>query len=372
MAKKKARFFINQTGALSIEDLSPFEVGVLQKIGILVNCQPVEDREGSAKYVEWKNVLIPFRRSSTLEEISDLHHKVLNGTFNPPQKGADSWVSLFELKREFLKKSLKHCSLCGHGCGGKRAQEGKCPIRRKAGCYQFFVHLGEEPEIGTTLAIELSGCNIHCRFCQKGDLIQTDACGYPLNQTLWEKIKREHEMNRFHNISFLGGNPDQSLMGVLRFLEKSPSWAGRFPIIWHTNGYSSPDLYNLLNGLVDLWVFDFKYFYDPCALELSRAAHYCQTAQQALQKILAMNPDTPVIVRHLILPGHWNCCQKPLIDWLTQHKSGIIFHPMGQYKPMWKITEADKRLCVPLSGAEYQMTMEYAQKAGLLLTRLSL
>jgi putative pyruvate formate lyase activating enzyme len=371
MGKKNVRFFIDQTGRLSIEDLSPFEAEVLRKIGLSVECSPIENGGGPAKYAGWKDILIPLRKPLSLEGMVELHDRVLADPLSLPAEKADSSISLIELKKKILKEYLKECSLCGFRCGGIRASEGKCPIRRKAGCHQFFVHLGEEPEIGTTLAMELSGCNIDCRFCQKGELIQTEDSGRALNQALWREIHKESERNRFQNISFLGGNPDQSLMGVLSFLEKAPPWADRFPIIWHTNGYSSPDLYNLLNGLVDLWVFDFKYFHDPCALALSEAPHYRETAHRALQTVLTMNPDTPVIVRHLILPGHWDCCQKPLIDWFSHYKSGIIFHPMAQYKPLWKITEADGRLSFPLPEQEYRKTLEYAQKAGLLLTRLT-
>ncbi len=224
-------------------------------------------------------------------------------------------------------------------------------------------------EVGRSLAIELLGCNITCKFCQKGELINPKKLKVlPFTPSLWEEIKREYNDTDFDNISFLGGNPDQSFLAVLDFLENAPEWAMSFPIVWHTNGYSSPLFYHLLSGLVDIVVFDFKYFNNSCAFKLSKAPFYKETAKTALKAICSQKLFPLVIVRHLLLPGHWDCCQNPLISWLKRNKMDVVFHPLSQYKPLWKITNRDYKLSRTLKEKESIRVKNYTFHSGLILS----
>lgn len=368
MPKTKARIFVSREGTLCIEDLSLLEVNILESLGIDYHLKDTSQDRIKAKYSELKNIRIPTPLPKDKEKLIGLHNQLLEIPQRYGRGKGGKGVSIFELKREILKAQLKNCRLCGFECGGTRAENKECPILESPKCHQYFVHLGEEKEIGRTLAIELGGCNIQCKYCQKGELISPGPGGVPLDQTFWKNIKSEYTIQKFHNISFLGGNPDQSIDGILKFLESAPPWALFLPIVWHTNGYSSPDLYTILNGLVDLWVFDFKYFLDECALSLSGAPHYSKMAKDALKAILKLSKDTPVIVRHLVLPGHWDCCQKPLIEWLSGFKKDILFHPMDQYKPLWIITEHHGDLARPLNQMEYERVKNSALNSGLALT----
>lgn len=371
MPKHHLKMYLQQDGRLVIDDMSPLEISVLEKLGISSNSLNTNDQYTAVpKYVPLKNIKIPMPLPENIEDLVCLHNHIIESQHNFKSNNSVKATSLFTLKKSILKYYLKECNLCGFQCGGDRASIGLCPITRRSSFQQHFVHLGEEKEIGKTLAIELTGCNMNCRFCQKGELI-SQTKGIPFDGRLWKEIKTDYKVNDFNNISFLGGNPDQSIAGVLNFLSRAPKWASSWPIVWHTNAYALPALYNLLKGLVDLWIVDFKYFNDSCAVNLSGVPHYVTTAKNALKEICSnLSQDTPVIVRHLILPGHWECCQKPLINWLSTKKNEIIFNPMQQYRPLWKVKENEGDIARRITEAEYQLVVKSAQQAGLVFTEL--
>lgn len=382
MPKTNVRFFISKDGMLFIDDISPLEANILKELGIKMmgNLKNSSVSFKKPNYIALKNFRVPLPLPEGVNRLVDLHDSIISPLNSPFYKGgwrglekvslnenAKNFISIFELKKIILNIYLKKCNLCGFKCNGNRAKAGKCPILMKARYNQYFVHMGEEKEIGRTLAIEMVGCNIHCKFCQKGKLIDSKI-GRPVNKSLWKEIKDEYKAKGFNNISFLGGNPDQSISGIIDFLEHSPRWASQLPVIWHTNGYSTPDLYNILYGLIDLWIFDFKFFTDECAKHLCESPNYVDTAKTALKTICNLSSNAPVIVRHLILPGHWNCCQRPLIDWLIGIKSNIVLNPMHQYKPLWKITDKDGKLSRPIEMKDVALVKDYASNAGFIIT----
>ncbi|MBI4691205.1 MAG: 4Fe-4S cluster-binding domain-containing protein [Nitrospirae bacterium] len=373
MPKYNLRFFVGNDGRLYIDDMSPLEADILGRLGLKID-KDIKGCSVSRKKIKndvLKNIRIPLPLPDKTEGLVDLHNTVLTRPAAYTKEKIKHGITIYKLKKLILEMYLKKCRLCGFQCIGHRAAEGKCPILKQPHYNQCFVHLGEEKEVGTTCAIEMVGCNIHCKFCQKGELINPTS-GIPFNKEIWKEIKKEYENYGFDSISFLGGNPDQSIKGILDFLEKTPEWAASLPVVWHTNGYSKPQLYNLLNGLIDLWVIDFKYFKNECAVNLSGTRNYVETAQMAVETICSLSKDVPVIIRHLLLPGHTTCCQKPLIEWLTNFRSDIIFHPMSQYKPLWNITEKDGELFGTIKKEEVEQIRNYAIGRGIVLTQLNL
>lgn len=368
--KREIRLFVGKEGILTVEDPSPLEAEVLRRLHINLeeNKHSTCFSKLSPNYRLLKNYQIQAALPQNTERLLNLHNREIKNALLS-KTANNGHHSIFDLKRRLFKNYLKKCCLCGHRCRGRKILSGECPIGKKSYYYQHFIHVGEEKEIGRTLIIELVGCNIRCKFCQKGELINPKKLKLmPFTSSLWNVIEKTYRYSDFYNISFLGGNPDQSFLAVLDFLENAPDWASNFPIVWHTNGYSNPIFYNLLCGLADILVFDFKYFNNSCAFRFSQAPLYKETAKNALKTIVIKRSFPLVIVRHLLLPGHWNCCQKALIDWLKEYKMGIIFHPMTQYKPLWMITDKDGRLSSPIEEEEFLRLRNYALEAGLTLT----
>jgi uncharacterized Fe-S radical SAM superfamily protein PflX len=100
---------------------------------------------------------------------------------------------------------------------------------------------------------------------------------------------------------------------------------------------------------------------------LSGAPHYVETAKKGLRTVCNLSKYAPVIVRHLILPGHWVCCQRPLIRWLSHIREEIIFHPMSQYRPSWKVRDEDGELSRPISKEEFKQVQDYSLRVGLII-----
>ena len=359
--KRKIRLFVGGDGILTVEDPSPLEIKVLNRLGIKLEENKPSDL--SDKLSPNYRLLRDYRIKAGLPQnpggLLNLHNREIKNALQG-KNTKSGHLSIFALKRKLFKIYLKRCYLCGHGCKGQRILSGECPMGRPSYYYQHFIHLGEEKEIGRTLVVELIGCNIRCRFCQKGELINPEKADVaPFTPSLWRDIEREYHRDEFDNISFLGGNPDQSFLAVLDFLENAPDWASHLPIVWHTNGYSTPIFYSLLYGLVDVLVFDFKYFNSSCALSLSQAPQYKETAKSALRSIYSKKLFPLVIVRNLVLPGHWGCCQRPLLEYLKEFKDSMIFHPVW-YRPSWEVTEEDGKLCRPTSEEEFIEVKNYA------------
>lgn len=365
--KKKTRLFIGKDGTIAIEDPSPLELELLRRLGFsnLEQIQKESPLQLTPRRVYLKDVYISCPSNSDPYTLLTLHNEEVSKSLQGIKTNTGN-CSLFDLKRKIFISLTRKCTLCGYKCKSLLRLISKCPVKNPSHYYQYFVHIGEEREIGNTLVIELTGCNLSCKFCQKAELRKSIVTSSkPLTAELWKELREEYKLHKFNSISFLGGNPDQSFLGILDFLEKSPRWASDLPIVWHTNGYSSPFFYQLLYGLVDILVFDFKYFNDQCAYELSKAIFYKEVAKKALKSIIEKELFPLVIVRHLILPGHWECCQKPLIDWLCRLKGSFLFHPMNQYKPLGEISQEDGELNRTLRVEEFTTVWDYALKAGL-------
>jgi putative pyruvate formate lyase activating enzyme len=137
------------------------------------------------------------------------------------------------------------------------------------------------------------------------------------------------------SLEFAGGNPDESLYAILRFLSSAPArW--RLPIVWNCHAYATKDTVALLDGIVDVWLPDLKYGNDTCAIRWSGAPGY---AGAAFSSIAGMaNQGAPVIVRILVLPGHVACCHGPALRSLAGLKGGnVTVSVRAQYAPDWRI-----------------------------------
>ncbi len=158
-------------------------------------------------------------------------------------------ASVLALKAALAERLLAPCRLCAQRCGVDRRQgeRGRCALGTEARVAEHFVHIGEEAPINPSLVVSLAGCGLRCRFCQQWPLLQPrQAGGEPLAATLWSRL----DTRGARSLSFIGGNPDESLPAILRFLEQAPAdWA--LPIVWHSHAYASPETLRLLAGVVD-------------------------------------------------------------------------------------------------------------------------
>lgn len=270
-------------------------------------------------------------------------------------------ATLMDVKIELARRELMDCKLCVRRCGADRLNGGKgfCGLGADAYVADTFIHIAEEPPINPSLLIELHGCALRCRFCQKPELhnISTHKI---LNKNLWGGLS----FDKARSLSFIGGNPDESIYAILRFLNTAPD---RFclPVVWNCHGYADKAVYQILEGVVDTYIPDLKYGNDECAAKWSSVRNYVETAHNGINEMIVQG--VPVFVRILILPGHGRCCHVHVIRWLEKHKDKMTLNLMEQYFPENGMEKVLGAMADRPKAWEIKMLRKEARKAGLSL-----
>lgn len=308
-----------------------------------------------------KTHILPLNRHDISErstaELWTIHDTALNNGSSAPAQGE---VTLFDLKIELARRELKNCRLCGRGCGVDRLSGGRgyCGLSADAKVGECFVHIAEEAPINPSINVNLRGCGLKCRFCQKHDLLDPDGPGHSLDFSLWKHLRSKAA----RSISFIGGNPDESVYAILRFLTDAPTGFGK-PIVWNSNGYGSRTVYKLLSGIVDAYIPDMKFFGKTCSRELAGCDNYFETFTSGIEEMVEQ--DVPVFVRMLVLPGHMECCHLPLIEYLAKYMRKVKLNVMGQYYPDYKVSQKETLLNQRPSHAELEHILSYVKRMRL-------
>lgn len=272
---------------------------------------------------------------------------------------SNNHVTLLDVKIELARRELMECRLCGRRCGVNRlgGETGFCGLGIDAYLGGMFIHISEEPPINPSLLIELHGCGMRCRFCQKPELLETHS-SMILGASMWRRLPTTGA----RSLSFIGGNPDESLFSVLRFLKKAPE-DFNLPIVWNCHGYGNIVAYKILEGVVDAYIPDLKYGNEECAAKWSGVKGYVEIAQKCIGEMAQQR--VPVFVRILILPSHSECCHLPSIRWLKKFREYVSVNIMAQYHTDSAITEADGPMANCPTPEEVQLVYNEARKAGL-------
>lgn len=128
------------------------------------------------------------------------------------------------------------------------------------------------------------------------------------------------------------------------------------PIVWKSDFYGTPEAFALLAGVVDVYVADFKFGNDQCARRIAGVDRYLATVTRNLA-IAASQAD--LIVRHLLLPGHFDCCYRPVVAWLSQNMPAVKFSLRDGYQPRWRARHFAE-LATPLARHEADQAAELA------------
>jgi len=282
------------------------------------------------------------------------------------------------------REALAECRLCPRDCGVDRlaGEKGVCRIGRRAVLSSAFPHFGEEDCLrgwkgsGTLF---FAGCNLRCVFCQNFD-ISWEVHGVPLmaDEIAGEMLRLQRQ--GCHNINLV--TPEHVVPQVLEALVVAIGGGLRLPIVYNTSGYDSLESLRLLDGVVDIYMPDFKLWDREAARRLTFAADYPETARAAFREMHRQVGDLVfdehglalrgLLVRHLVLPG--GLAGTPeivrfLADEISPH---TYVNVMDQYHPAGLVTkrpgrypEVERRI----SSTEYLEAAQLAQRAGLRLDR---
>lgn len=241
--------------------------------------------------------------------------------------------SFLDLKVELLNRILHRCIFCAWRCEvdrveGKRV--GACHLNKTARVAAFFLHSGEEPPLvdehgsGT---IFFTSCTFRCVFCQNWNISQEPNAGVPVSPRELSLIIRSLSDDGAANINLVGGDPTPNLHVILEALSLS---SVNVPILWNSNMYLSPEAMQILVDVVDIWLPDFKWGNDRCAIKYSKAIRYFEVVSR---NHVTAHDNGDVIIRHLVMPGHVECCTKPILAWIAENCPRALVNVMGQYRP---------------------------------------
>lgn len=250
-------------------------------------------------------------------------------------------ASLLELKVALAERLLAPCRLCALRCPVDRraGQVGRCGLGTGLRVYRDIIHVGEELELVPTHTLWLAGCNWRCAYCSDWAHVarpQDDP------EVELARVARSIEARRregARSLTFVGGLPDVSLPGIARALLLADT---SVPVVWNSNMSATPEAQALLEGLVCAYVADLKYGSERCA----RAGSAVTGSLEAVHaNLLRARDEAFLIVRHLVLPGHVQCCAVPVLDWLASHLPGVRVNLMDQFEPVPEVrgTAWDRR-----------------------------
>jgi putative pyruvate formate lyase activating enzyme len=271
---------------------------------------------------------------------------------------------------------LKKCDLCPHGCGVNRlsGETGVCRAGARPRIASANIHKGEEPPISGTRGsgtIFLTGCSLHCRFCQNFPISQLGNGNDFSTVELAERFVRLQALGA-HNINLV--TPTHFLPQILAALYLAVPLGLRLPIVWNSSGYERVDALRLLDGIVDIFLPDMKYAADDQAVRLSSAPGYRELNRAAVKEMLRqvghLEQDESgiavrgAIIRHLVLPCG-SAGSRETMAWITANL-GRETHVslMKQYFP------AHEALSLPgidrkLTEREYEEAVAALEEAGL-------
>jgi putative pyruvate formate lyase activating enzyme len=282
------------------------------------------------------------------------------------------------------RRSLGICRLCPRGCEARRldGRVGTCGIGRNAVVSSAFPHLGEEDCLrgrrgsGTVF---FAGCGLRCSFCQNADVS-------------WLRHGEEHDPEDLaaifvglqargcHNLNLV--TPSHVVPQVLEALDLAAGRGLRLPVVYNSSGYDTVETLRLLDGVVDVYMPDFKFWRAETAERYAAAPDYPERARAA---VLEMHRQTGplllgvdglarrgVLVRHLVMPGLVEE-SAAIFAWLASEVSADTYvNVMGQYRPEWRVGEPDgagRRLFAEIDRRprswEIEAAYEAARRAGL-------
>jgi len=264
-----------------------------------------------------------------LGELRDLMKAVDSGS-PLPEKPA---LSLLDIKVKLAKRLARSCALCERKCGVNRLSReiGVCGAGSTPRVASAFIHMGEEPPITPSGTVFFSGCNFRCVFCQNWDISQRPDSGREASVVDLAALFDALREGGARNVNLVGGEPTPNLPWILEAFTLMRQSA---PIVWNSNMYMTENATELLLGVVDLWLPDFKYWDDSHALKYSGVPRYREVVTRNLKQAYEYWPE--MVIRHLVMPEHVECCTIPILEWIAENTPGALVNVMGQYRPEYK------------------------------------
>lgn len=270
----------------------------------------------------------------------------------------------------------ENCLLCPRKCGINRStgQTGVCGVSSEIKVARAALHYWEEPCISGKRgsgAVFFSGCSLHCVFCQNREISDGKA-GKVISKERLSDIFMELADKGANNINLV--TPGQYIPDIVCAVNDAKSRGMKLPIIYNTSGYENVTELKLLEGIVDVYLPDFKYMDSTLSARYSRAKDYPSVAKQALSEMVRQQPDVViddakgliqkgVIVRQLLLPGHVNDAKAVLKYLYDTYHNHVYISMMSQFTSI--ALKDYPEINRTVTRREYERLVDYALEIGI-------
>lgn len=270
----------------------------------------------------------------------------------------------------------ENCLLCPRKCGINRrtGQTGVCGVSSEIKVARAALHYWEEPCISGKRgsgAVFFSGCSLHCVFCQNREISDGKEGKVIIKERLSD-IFMELAGKGANNINLV--TPGQYIPDIVWAVNDAKSRGMKLPIIYNTSGYENVTELKLLEGIVDVYLPDFKYMDSTLSAMYSRAKDYPSVAKQALSEMVRQQPDVViddatgliqkgVIVRQLLLPGHVNDAKAVLKYLYDTYHDHVYISMMSQFTPI--ALKDYPEINRTVTKREYERLVNYALEIGI-------
>ncbi|HME52245.1 MAG TPA: radical SAM protein [Candidatus Lokiarchaeia archaeon] len=274
----------------------------------------------------------------------DLHESFMELRASQCNDLVDVRPNFIDLKVKLAHTMLSSCSFCERHCNVDREAgiHGTCNVGIEPRVCSAFLHWGEEHPIVPSGAIFFAGCNFKCVFCQNWDISTDPLNGNPAPAKTIAKIADGLASEGAKNINYVGGDPTPNLHAILESLNYQEVPVAQ---LWNSNFYNTIAAVNLLLDVMDIWLPDLKYGNDDCA-QLSDIEDYWSVLTRNLKHVhdeMVVNGLASLVIRHLVMPGHVECCSVPAMEWIAKELPAAMVNIMGQYRPEHLVLRAREK-----------------------------
>lgn len=346
------------------EAISPEDAGLRRAMGRYLD---ITENRKYAKYLIAKTIPVKIGKKDSEKKLWEEHENkmkefrdILKAHDKAKKKLIFAEKSLVDLKLKLAERMLSKCEFCERKCRANRlkGEKGFCGLGSRSFLSSEFIHMGEESSIIPSHTFFFIGCNFYCVYCQNWTISRQRERGTEVDgRTLAEIARKRSSASR--NINLVGGDPIphlHTILGMLKSLDINK------PIVWNSNMHMSMKTMQLLDGVVDVYLADFKYGNNECADKLSKVPNYWNTMTRNFS---LARKQAEIMIRHLVLPNHLECCTKPIMKWIGENLGNEIrMNIMGQYHPEFEVFE-HREMTRRVTAEEMERAYELAKENGL-------
>lgn len=281
-----------------------------------------------------------------------------------------------EAEENMLNTEKAGCRICPRNCGARRSdgKKGYCGVDESLVVSRAALHMWEEPCISGrngSGTVFFAGCPMHCVYCQNYEI--AGGRGKTISLLRLVEIFLELQGKGAHNINLV--TPTHYSLVIAEAVRQAREKGLTVPVVYNCSGYESVDTLRKLEGLVDIYLTDFKYPDAVGAEKYSHAPDYPEVAFEALKEMVRQQPEgifdeegmmqKGVIVRHLLLPGRVKAGKEVIRRVYEAFGNQVYLSLMNQYTPFEQVGEKYPELARRVTDREYGRLLEYAMDLGI-------